>query len=122
MHVNTLLTLLIQCSIWYIILILASFNLMLAKDRLYFDYILWDIKTLTCQCSKTTELILMKFTGDNEQTHRGLYTNFQSNLKFYKNIEICSFNGYRWFLWSYMHIEKLKELSNLLIFHENELI
>ena len=60
----------------------------------------------------------MKFTGYNEKTHRGLYT----NLKFYKNIEIFSFNGYRWFLWSYIHLEKLKELSYLLIFHENELI
>ena len=31
----------------------------------------------------------MKFSGYNEQTHRALYTNFQRNLKFYKNIEIC---------------------------------
>ena len=64
----------------------------------------------------------MKFTGYNEQTHKVLYTNFQRNLKFYKNVGICSFNGYRWPLWSYMHIGKLKELSYLLIFHENELI
>ena len=64
----------------------------------------------------------MKFTGYNEQIYRALYTNFQRNLKFHKNIEICSFNGYRWFLWSGMHLEKLKELSYLLNFHENELI
>ena len=64
----------------------------------------------------------MKFTGFNEQAHRGLYTNFQSNLKFYTNIGIFSFKGYRCFLWSYMYTEKLKQLNNLLIFHENKLI
>ena len=48
--------------------------------------------------------------------------NFQSNLKFYKNIEIFSFVEYRCVLWPFIYIEKLKELSYLLIFHENELI
>ena len=91
------------------------------KDKLYSDYILWDIKTLTCQYSKITGLTLLKFTGYNVQTHRGMYTNFQSNLKIYKNIEILSFNGYRWSLWSHMYREKLEEMSYLLIFHENEL-
>ena len=42
--------------------------------------------------------------------------------KIFKNIEILSFNGYRWFLWSYMYKEKLKELSYLLMFHENKLV
>ena len=88
---------------------------------LYFE-ILWDVKTLTCQYFKTTGLILMKFTGYNEQSHKALYTNFQRNLKFHKNVGICSFNEYRLFLWSYMYMEKLKEFSYLLIFHENKLI
>ena len=57
------------------------------KDTIYFE-ILWDVRTLTCWYFKTTEPILMKFTGYNEWTHRALYTNFQSNLKFCKNIEI----------------------------------
>ena len=83
--------------------------------------IIWDIATLTCQYSKTTGPILMKVTGYNMCTHRGLYTYFQSNLIFYKNIEIFSFNRYRLFLWSYMYIGKLKEWSYLLIFHENKL-
>ena len=62
----------------------------------------------------------MKFTGYSKQTHRGLYINFQSNLNFHIKVGFFSFKGYTWFLWSYMHIEKLKELSYLLIFHENE--
>ena len=64
----------------------------------------------------------MKFTGFNDWAHRGLYTNFQCNLNFYTNIGIFNFKGYRCFIWSYMYAEKLKELSNLLIFHENKLI
>ena len=48
------------------------------KDKLYLDSILWDIKTLTCQYSKTTGPILMKFTGYDKWTPRGLCTNFQS--------------------------------------------
>ena len=63
----------------------------------------------------------MKFIGFNEWAYRGLYTNFQSILKFYTNIEIFNFKGYRCFLWSHFQAEKLKELSNLLILHENEL-
>ena len=64
----------------------------------------------------------MKFTGYNEQTHRGLYTNFQSNQKFYIKVRIFSFKGYGCFHWSYMYTEKLKESSNLFILYENELI
>ena len=79
-------------------------------------------KISTCQYSKTTGPILIKFTGSNEQAHRGLYTIFQSNLKFYIKVGIFSFKGHGCFLWSYMHTAKLKELSNLLIFHENKLI
>ena len=63
----------------------------------------------------------MKFTGFNKQAHRGLYTNFQSILKFYKNVVIFNFKGYLCFLSSYIYTEKLKELSNLLTLHENEL-
>ena len=43
-------------------------------------------------------------------------------LNFNKNVGILSFEGYGCFLWSYMYTEKLKELSNLLIFHKNELV
>ena len=64
----------------------------------------------------------MKFTGYEEQTHRGLYTNFQINPKFYKNIEIFNFVENRCVLWPLIFIEKLKELSYLLIFHENKLV
>ena len=64
----------------------------------------------------------MKFTGYNERTHEVLYINFQRNLKFHKNIKTFSFNGYRWFLWFYMYVEKLKDLSYVLNFHENKLI
>ena len=64
----------------------------------------------------------MKFTGFKKWAHRGLYTNFQSNLNFYKTIGIFSIKDYRCFLWSYMQTEKLKELSNLLIFYENKLV
>ena len=67
-------------------------------------------------------LILMNFTRYEEQTHRGLYTNFQSNPKFYKNIEIFSFIEYRCVLWPLIYIEKLTELSYLLIVHENKLV
>ena len=91
------------------------------KDILNYG-VLWDIKTLTCQYFKTTGPILMTFTGYNEWTHRGLYTNLQSNLKFCTKVRIFSFKGYGCFLWSNMYTEKLKELSNLLIFHENGLI
>ena len=91
------------------------------KDTLHFK-ILWDVKTLTWWNFKTTGLILLKFTGYYEWTHKALYTNFQSNLKFYKNIKIFSFNWYRWLLWSSICLGKLKELSYFLIFHENKLI
>ena len=57
----------------------------------------------------------MKFKGFNEQAYRGLYTNFQSILKFYTNMGIFNSKGYRCFLWSYIDAKKLKELSNLLI-------
>ena len=62
----------------------------------------------------------MKFTGLNEQAYRSLYNNFQSILKCHKNIGIFNFEGYRCLLWSYLHVEKLKELSNLLNLHGNE--
>ena len=61
----------------------------------------------------------MKFTGFNEEAYRDLYTNFQSILKFYKNIGIFNFEDYGCFLWSYIHTEKLKELCNSLNLHEN---
>ena len=64
----------------------------------------------------------MKFSEYNEGTHKALYPNFQRNLKFYETIEILSFNGYRWLLWSCTCLGKLKELSYLLISNENELI
>ena len=66
-------------------------------------------KLLICWYFKTTGLILVKITGYNVWTDRALYTNFQSNLKFYKNIETFSFNGYRWFLLSCICLRKLKE-------------
>ena len=84
--------------------------------------ILWDVKISNCQYSKTTGLILMKFTGYNKQIDRGLYTNFQNNLNFYTKVRIFSFKEYSCFQWCYLYTEKLKELSNLLNFHENELI
>ena len=87
----------------------------------YFDWLLWDVKISTCQYGKTTGPICMKFIGCYEWAYRGLYTNFQSILKVYKNIGIFNFKGYMCFLWSYMYAEKLKELSNLLNWHENEL-
>ena len=40
-----------------------------------------------------------------------LNAKFQSILKFYKNIEIFGFNRYRWLLWSYIVMEKLKGIS-----------
>ena len=80
------------------------------------------MKTLPCQYFKTTGPILMKLTGYNKQTHKGLHINFQSILIFHINLRIYSLKGYRWFPWSYMHIEKLKELNNLLIFYKNELV
>ena len=52
-------------SIWYTFLILVSLTYCWYKDKLHFDYILWDIKTSICWYSKTTEPILMKFTGYN---------------------------------------------------------
>ena len=62
----------------------------------------------------------MKFTGLNGQAYRGLYTYFQSILKFYKNVGIFNSEDYRCLLWCYIHAEKLKELSNLLNLHENK--
>ena len=86
------------------------------------DGILWDVKILTCQYFKTIELILLKLAGYDEQAYRALYATFQSIIKFYRNIEIFSFNWHRWLLWTHMCMEKLKELSYLLIFCENKLI
>ena len=62
------------------------------KDTINYE-VLWDIKTLTCQYFKTTGQISMKFTGYNKWTHGGLYTNFQSNLKFYIKVRIFSCKG-----------------------------
>ena len=58
-----------------------------------------------------TGLILLKFTGYDERTHKALYINFQSNLKFYKNIKILSFTGYRWLLWSNICLENPKRIE-----------
>ena len=99
----------------YIFLIFASFASGY-KDIHYYHYlVLWDINTLTCQYSKTTGPILMKLIGYDEHTHRGLYTNFQSNSKFCIKVRIFSFKGYGCFLWSCMYAQNLKELSNLFI-------
>ena len=115
--VNEMFTLLIHQGIWYIFLILN------VSIKIHFILkILWDVKISNYQYSKTTGPILMKFTGFHKQVHRGLYTNFQSNLKFYTKVRIFNFKGYRCLPWSYMYTEKIKELSNLLIFHENDLI
>ena len=74
-------------------------------------------------------MILQNYLTNFNETYthyRGVFIeliyNFQTNLNFNKNVGILSFKGYRCFLWSYMYTEKLNELSNLLIFHENELL
>ena len=64
----------------------------------------------------------MKFTQLTKEGIKSEYTDFQSTLRFYIKLGIFSFKGYGYFLWPYMYTEKLKELSNLLIFYENELI
>ena len=98
-------------SIWYIFLILVSLTWCRYKDTLN-NVVLWDIETSTCQYFKTTEPIEVKFTGYKEWTHRGLYTSFQSNLKFYIKLRVSSFKGNNCFIWSSMYTDKLKELCN----------
>ena len=69
-----------------------------------------------CWYFKTIGSILLKLATYDEWAYRALYANFQSIIKFYKNIEIFSFNWHKWLLWTYMYTGETKRIELLAYF------
>ena len=67
-----------------------------------------DLKTFNDHFMRTTYPIELKLKGLIEWIHKGLYTDFQSILNFYKIFGTFSFKVYRGLLWSCKYPNILK--------------